>query len=196
MSRAAIDLTGQVFDQLTVIERVFTKKGSDAQWECVCQCGGFTVTTGYALRSGHTKSCGHRRRAVTRENQKCRIIKLVAKKTDTEIALHWALGECKRGASKRGLSFELSKAMFSELVLGVCHYCGTPPISGRAAQARSRGRVLLNGVDRVDSKLGYVDSNVVSCCKHCNKAKLDRSVEDFVSHCRQVVAHHDRQKVA
>ena len=57
-----IDLTGQKFGMLTVVERAenkITPKGhSYIMWKCVCDCGETTVVSGASLRSGNTKSCG------------------------------------------------------------------------------------------------------------------------------------------
>jgi hypothetical protein len=39
--------------------------------------------------------------------------------------------------------------------------------------------MYLNGIDRIDSKLGYVEGNVVSCCKICNSAKGDLTLAEF-----------------
>ena len=52
-----IDLTGQRFGRLTVIERAGTKHG-EAVWRCRCDCGNEVVVSGYKLRTGHSKSCG------------------------------------------------------------------------------------------------------------------------------------------
>ncbi len=193
MGHAAIDLTGQTFDQLTVVERVFIEGRRNALWRCRCSCGGEAVVGSRALRTGHTTSCGCKRAVTTRENQNCRILKLVASKTDEEMAISRKFTEY-RGASKQlGRVFELTLEEFSVLVRADCHYCGTPPFSGFQPRSRRRGKVLLNGVDRVDCKLGYVRSNVVPCCKHCNKAKLDRTEEEFVEHCLKVVLRHERK---
>ena len=48
-----IDLTGQKFGRLTVIERHDKKR-----WKCQCDCGNITYSDGYQLRKGITKSCG------------------------------------------------------------------------------------------------------------------------------------------
>lgn len=54
-----IDLTGQTFGKLTVIERAPNKvKYDGAFWKCICSCGNTTITSGKRLRSGHTQSCG------------------------------------------------------------------------------------------------------------------------------------------
>ncbi len=56
-----IDLTGQRFGRLTVLERAGTTgtpKSRKVTWRCKCDCGAFTVVTGDCLKSGNTKSCG------------------------------------------------------------------------------------------------------------------------------------------
>lgn len=60
-----LDLTGQRFGRLTVVER----KGIDSQrsilWLCRCDCGGEKVVPAYCLRKGRVKSCG----CLERENR-------------------------------------------------------------------------------------------------------------------------------
>lgn len=55
-----MDLTGQRFGRLTVIERVKREKGEQgsALWRCKCDCGNETISTSQALRNGRAKSCG------------------------------------------------------------------------------------------------------------------------------------------
>ena len=53
----AINIAGQRFGRLTVIERVESRR-AQAQWRCVCDCGKETVVRSQDLRNGHTKSCG------------------------------------------------------------------------------------------------------------------------------------------
>lgn len=59
-----LDLTGQRFGRLVVLAEGMRKphgknsNKSKRTWICVCQCGGFTQTTGESLRCGDTKSCG------------------------------------------------------------------------------------------------------------------------------------------
>ena len=53
-----IDLTGQKFGNLTVIERKGSNKEGKALWLCKCSCGNKITTTGKLLRKGETKSCG------------------------------------------------------------------------------------------------------------------------------------------
>lgn len=53
-----IDLTGQKFGRLTVIEQYGRNKHNEIVWLCRCNCGKINIISSYTLRSGHTKSCG------------------------------------------------------------------------------------------------------------------------------------------
>ena len=57
-----IDLTGQRFERLVVIERYDDYIKPDGtkrvRWLCQCDCGKITHPTAESLRNGHTKSCG------------------------------------------------------------------------------------------------------------------------------------------
>ena len=75
-------------------------------------------------------------------------------------------------AKSRGLMFALSVEEFSEFWQKPCFYCGSS--------------IETIGIDRVDSELGYFIGNVVSCCFVCNYAKLDRTQEEFIDHCKRV----------
>ena len=55
--RIPINLIGQKFGKLTVIERDYSRKRR-AYWICKCECGNTTVVASCDLRSGHTQSCG------------------------------------------------------------------------------------------------------------------------------------------
>lgn len=53
-----IDLTGQTFNNLTVIERTENTKGGNARWKCKCYCGKETIVSASNLKTGAVKSCG------------------------------------------------------------------------------------------------------------------------------------------
>lgn len=73
-----------------------------------------------------------------------------------------------------GVSFEECEFLF----LGKCYYCGENSNSGK-----------LNGIDRVDNKIGYLSENVVSCCSRCNFAKGDMLKDDFIGMCVKIASH-------
>lgn len=58
MGRKLIDLTGQRFDRLVVIERDMTSSPKHIMWKCKCDCGKEVMVSGINLRTSNTKSCG------------------------------------------------------------------------------------------------------------------------------------------
>lgn len=58
MGRPVIDLIGQKFGILTVIEYKGSNYNGVAQWNCKCDCGNSLIVLGSVLRKKHTKSCG------------------------------------------------------------------------------------------------------------------------------------------
>lgn len=55
---AFINLLGQKFGRLTVIERMPNNAKNQAVWKCQCDCGNVVIVASGHLRSGHTQSCG------------------------------------------------------------------------------------------------------------------------------------------
>jgi len=53
-----LDLVGQKFGRLTVLEYSHNNKHGQTMWKCKCDCGNEIIIQGYSLKSGHSKSCG------------------------------------------------------------------------------------------------------------------------------------------
>lgn len=53
-----VDLTGQTFGRLAVIEEAGRSNAGKVLWRCLCECGNETIVIGGDLRSGRTTSCG------------------------------------------------------------------------------------------------------------------------------------------
>jgi len=58
MGRKALDLVGQWFGRLEVLERAGSYRNTHATWRCRCNCGQEAVVIGLNIRSGKTLSCG------------------------------------------------------------------------------------------------------------------------------------------
>jgi|ERR1700679_12837 len=67
--------------------------------------------------------------------------------------------ELKRVAKYRGLEFSILENEYTKLILQPCFYCG-------GVLNKTGGNL-----DRANSRLGYVPSNVRPCCFNCNVAK-------------------------
>jgi len=52
------DMTGKIFDKLTVISRAGSGTSGEAKWFCACECGGTRIVSGSQLRKGQARDCG------------------------------------------------------------------------------------------------------------------------------------------
>lgn len=93
----------------------------------------------------------------------------------------------KRDAKRHKRVFELTFKEFLKITSTQCSYCGIPPAKLYRNNLKSKSvAYLYNGIDRMDSSKGYLNSNVTACCEDCNFFKSNRSAEDFVLKCQRV----------
>jgi len=59
-----IDLTGQKFGRLTVLERVNNCKYYKPHWLCRCDCNNKIIACGSEIKRGNIKSCGCLRKEI------------------------------------------------------------------------------------------------------------------------------------
>ena len=168
------DITGRKFGRLTVIGVVGRHKGR-VTWQCKCDCGRETEAVSSWLLSGNTKSCGclqdeHRRRI----SQSGADANKVPKQQKGITTFYHGY---KKQAIDRRLDFELSKEEFNAIVTQPCHYCGGR--DEKFVSTKEFGSIEVNGIDRVDSTIGYIPGNCVPCCKFCNYAKRSVSIDEF-----------------
>ncbi len=91
----------------------------------------------------------------------------------------------KSQAKKDGREFNLDFNAFKRLIRSDCYICGKPPSilfkrSGRI------GLAMYNGIDRIDSSLGYTASNTRPCCSICNRMKSDFKMNKFKKHIKRI----------
>jgi hypothetical protein len=164
MSRVP-DLVGQRFGRLIVASFRDADHKKRGRWNCLCDCGkGRVVRTG-DLRQGHVRSCG------------CLVLE-TRRSPAGEAGFRRLMDSYRRNARKKGMIWDLSPARFRQLTSSSCWFCGAPPSltmthHHKAADptARAYAAYSYNGVDRFVNELGYVDGNVVACCKTCNFRK-------------------------
>lgn len=164
--------SGDRYHRLVAIE--FVRKdeiGSQHWWNFQCDCGNTHITRVNSVRMGKTKSCGCLNNEMkTLRQKKADGLSSSRKQYNTYIG----------SAKNRGYVFELTFEEFKSICEKDCKYCGSPPSSEiKASYGRTSGWIY-NGIDRVDNNIGYVLNNCVPCCKVCNRAKRDMSLEDFV----------------
>ena len=97
----------------------------------------------------------------------------------------------RKSAKSRKLPFELTPERFRELTKADCYICGAPP-AGSYRHDKSpayRTPYTYQGIDRCENDRGYVDDNVIPCCKVCNRAKSNLTLEAYLLHIHQQFNH-------
>jgi hypothetical protein len=86
---------------------------------------------------------------------------------------------------------------FTSLVNSPCVYCGTPPETiQEKLPLMFKSKQPINGIDRLDTSLGYVQGNVVSCCRICNMMRRNLPIDIFLSHIEKIHSFQSGQSAA
>jgi len=86
-------------------------------------------------------------------------------------------GVYQRSAGLKQLPFEITQDEFELIVKNPCNYCGIIQEKG------------FNGIDRLDSGVGYAMENSVSCCSMCNYMKNTMSASVFVRRAEHIMTY-------
>ena len=158
------DLTGKIFNKLTVIKLDTLKiDQGERWWKCRCDCGNEATRTTHSLVSGRLKSCGclqgnlkhgHSRRGkMTRE--------------------YFLLKSAKQRAKKRGVPFNLT--IEDIRIPDMCPVLGIP---------LRRGKEKLHDnsptLDRMVPERGYVRGNVMVISHLANRIKTNANPDQLI----------------
>ena len=180
-----LDLKNKKIGMLTVIDYshsyVQPSGQKRAYWDVICECGNKKKMSTGTLR-GNTKSCG------------CLFLKKrkegFNKKEKGEANFNYKYLSYKNRAKTKKIDFLLSKESFRKIILEKCFYCGSEGENHHTKRS-TNGLFFSNGIDRVDSKKGYILDNCVSCCKKCNVMKNDLKKDDFINHIIKIYKHNN-----
>ena len=75
-------------------------------------------------------------------------------------------------ANARNLEFKIDKSIFTIITNKPCYLCG-----------KLNTEYHQNGLDRINSSVGYLESNVYSCCGNCNYMKNNYTYKEFMDKC-------------
>lgn len=171
------------------IEPSLSKKNKNGKWLCRCECGNELVLYGSQLRAGHPTGCGcHMKEILRQKNAKKRLY--------GESTINAFYGSNVHSGNSSKNKIFLSREDWEKIVFLPCHYCGEIDVRTRSFSEKKileltkeeieKYKVRINGVDRIDSNLGYFLQNCVPCCKHCNYMKLDYTREEFLNHIEKI----------
>jgi hypothetical protein len=186
----SFDMSGQIHYRWIVLKRAEgadskSRKGdTSSKWICKCSCALQTVRviSRRSLLAGRSKSCGCLRIEMNREQAKS------IRRPGIESPLRKMIRTYKWNAEKRGLPFELTEEFFLSVITKACFYCGREPAQIRKTiRGTDKEHLLIcNGIDRVNNKIGYLESNVVACCGTCNGMKMDKTKSQFLNHINKI----------
>lgn len=180
-----IDLSGQKFYKLIVLERLPNKnKYGQVEWKCKCDCGVFCIVSSSHLRGGYKKSCGCLKRQIAKINGAKKINLKVL--TEEQFAVNRIYSYYKHNAKRKNRDFLISKDQVKDLIYSKCKYCNRFPTQHIYKSYVYPHGHLVHSIDRVNSNVGYVSNNVVTCCQKCNIMKMDLSVEEFLEHVKLI----------
>lgn len=190
------DLTGKKFGLLTVESLTPERHHGGVVFVCRCECGHQIKVTARHLQREKTPilhcGCQGRGRSVSPAPGTMGIGGTTRKTKlapSNLTALNALYANYRNLAIRRGFIWELSKEKFFMLVTSNCHYCGVEP---HQTFVRKPHTIIYNGVDRVDSGIGYTEDNCVPCCGQCNVAKRKSSAADFLAWVDRVYAYQHR----
>lgn len=162
---------GQRFGKYEVIDGNVTID-KEAKVSCVCDCGNISNVSCYTLLKGTSKGCKVCRQSKPKElNPAWKGYGKVPGKKLSRIII---------GAKNRDIDVNIDLKFLSELYEnqnGKCFYTGLP-INFDDSSA---------SLERIDSNLGYVETNVVWVHKNVNIMKRDLTYEEFYEVCKLVV---------
>lgn len=177
-SKSFVDLSGQKFGRLTVlgINRFVRSdaRHSRAYYNCVCECKNKCVIDGWHLRLGRILSCGCYHREITRK------LFYAGNECFSKQRIGCIITSAKRRCIKTVSSGELLNITQKLWIAqnkrcALCNIEMLPMIKNKCKSNRNNGVSL----DRIDSSIGYIESNLHLTCAMCNLIKINLSLDEL-----------------
>ena len=146
------NLAGKRFGKLTVVSPA-PNKGNKTCWNCLCECGNYTIVSSTHLKDAHTVSCGcyHKQRA---------------KETNLKVNKYEINGEKTYIIDNKG-----NKAIIDTINLqDVLQYCWSMNLDGYFVTGANGGTSLHQYIIKLNNKKYTPFKNHID---HINRNKLD-----------------------
>ncbi len=158
-----VNITGEVYGELTALRPTSDKLGSNIVWECLCSCGKVVRVSTSNLRSGRTKSCGHLRSQNARERL-CVNLKQAVDITGKRFG---------RLVAERRIGSRIDNGKKTRPALWLCR-CDCGGLRICAASALNTGHIKSCGCTR---KIPKSDEYAITC-PSCGQKYRTKSLED------------------
>jgi hypothetical protein len=152
--------------------------------ECQCKCEKtLEITKGRLYGKNAIKSCGCHKKIAKRLVD----IKTVSPKT---YSYRFLYARYLNNAKVSNTPFTLTFEEFTKMMTQNCTYCGIEPKpfnpvlkQKKLTEHEKRAYyVNVNGIDRIDSQIGYTVTNTTCACKECNYAKRCMSLSEWYAY--------------
>ncbi len=168
----------------TVNKMTILSLSQEGLLECRCKCGKtIKVTKARLYGPNAIKSCGCHKKVAKQ---------LVDIKTVSPdlYSYRFLYARYLNNAKVSHNPFTLTFEEFIKIVKQNCTYCGIEPRSFNAVskqkklteEQKHQYSIYANGVDRIDSNVGYTVSNTVPACKECNYAKRSMTLSEWYAY--------------
>ena len=179
------DIVGTTVGKLDILKYSYSEPnkqgvGNHHYYNCICLCGNKCIIKRKSLLKKEILSCGCLRKETA---TKTCITRSRPNLQTLEDKIYYAH---KNQAIYRGLEFNIDKDLHKKLILDNCHYCGRLP-SNLFKREKHTETLSYNGMDRKEGNIGYVKSNLVTCCIKCNKAKNTMNYKEFKEYIKDLI---------
>jgi hypothetical protein len=195
MTKLSKQQIGKKFNKLTIIDISNERKNGYILYKCKCDCGNELLANISQLKRNTLKSCGCLRHITSGENiKKAEPLMLASGKWEKSPKIANA-----KIVYRKYTDGDITFDMFLTLSQQNCFYCGKEPSNKfnhysrnpkYSEERKKNGYFIYNGLDRVDNTKGHTIDNVVPCCHSCNKAKADKTQEEFFQMVKRIYKLH------
>ena len=171
-----LDRTGLRYGRLIVLKCEGKDDKGRYLWLCRCDCGNEKIIVGDYLSSGRVKSCG----CLKEEHLKNIGFQFRGEEDRENAILKLEYSHLKKRHKRKKMVGEvIDFDTFKSLVKQPCKYCGMKYSKTLRDRVDKNFTLKINGIDRIDNRIGYTKENSVPCCKICNFAKHTMNENEF-----------------
>lgn len=176
---------GDVYGSLTVVSEPFIKKqGNTSRYfvDVLCICGTKKTFSCSKLRSGDCKQCSNC--SFKQRSEKAKTVSQYE-----QMFRRLVLDRSK----KHNIDITLTVNDYAKIISQNCFYCNDAPrLTTRFSMRKyvNTEPVFANGIDRIDSSLGYTLDNCIPCCTSCNYAKHQLTQQEFFEKISKIYKKH------
>lgn len=172
---------GRQFGRLTVVSSALPTPSGHTAYKCACRCGNEKTIRSVALLHKNTRSCGCLSQEIKQKrNSKCRICKRPIsakrpKKYKGWCELCYRRWRMFAGARTRAKRDNTPFTIKFKDIPNAPAFC---PVFGIRLRYNGNGGRAAAGLDRIDTKKGYIPGNLAIISGHANRLKNSATIQE------------------